>query len=204
MPYSVSPQRNFQQLQPGDVEAQVELLALHAAELGDDEVAQLVDENDKPQADGHLEDGQPVSGSEYQAAIKCTTQRDTSWRAQRSSCQHLLSVGLGSKLWCSRMPRQAGTICVEAKPAGQEGRHGRLVGAVEHGPGRAAARRRLQAQPQGRRSARSRAARNCNSHRPAPIQLRRHARAAARASQARTGSAASCPAGSAAQSPSRR
>ena len=47
------------ELQPADVEAQVELLALHAAELGDHEVAQLVDENDEPQADGDLEDGQP-------------------------------------------------------------------------------------------------------------------------------------------------
>ena len=54
MPYSVSPQRNLQQLQPADVEAEIELLALHAAELGDQEMAQLVDENHQPQADGDL------------------------------------------------------------------------------------------------------------------------------------------------------
>ena len=52
MPYSVSPQRNLQSFRPGDVEAQVELLALHAAELGHDEVAQLVDEDHEPQSEG--------------------------------------------------------------------------------------------------------------------------------------------------------
>ena len=44
------------ELPAADVEAEVELLALDAAELGDHEVPQLVYEDDHPQADGDLQE----------------------------------------------------------------------------------------------------------------------------------------------------
>ena len=43
----------------GDIETDVELLTLHAAGLGDQEVAQFVDEDHQPQAKRSLEYGQP-------------------------------------------------------------------------------------------------------------------------------------------------
>ena len=54
MPYSVSPQRRAI-LYAADVEADHELFAFHAARLGDQKVTELVNENDRPQANRDLE-----------------------------------------------------------------------------------------------------------------------------------------------------
>ncbi len=77
------------ELQPGNVEAQVELLALHAAELGHDKVAQFVNEDDEPQADRDHEN--------HNARANYVRQRNTSWRAQRSASSTCSRLGSASK-----------------------------------------------------------------------------------------------------------
>ena len=100
MPYSVSPQRNLASFQPGNVEAQIEFLALHPAELGHHEVAQLVDEDHHAQADRDLEDVDGPSQTARigsAAAIKHKSNvippDEPSGRARATA----RSVGLGSK-----------------------------------------------------------------------------------------------------------
>ena len=52
MPYSVSPYLNLEQFPPADIKTKVEFFALHAAEFGDDEMSQLVNENHESQGNG--------------------------------------------------------------------------------------------------------------------------------------------------------
>ncbi len=103
MPYSVSPHWNFASLQPADVEADVELLALHAAHLGDEEVPQLVHEDHEAQARRRPAGSSSQFGwlishiSDRQTAHQAHTHRATSWRAQRSSSNRSLERGIGFK-----------------------------------------------------------------------------------------------------------
>ena len=70
-------------------EADRELLDLHAVPLGQQEVAQLVDEDHEAQAHGDLQDvQQPHQGF----------QRSTSRRAQASTLHSISSVGRGSNV----------------------------------------------------------------------------------------------------------
>ena len=70
-------------------EADRELLDLDAVPLGQQEVAQLVDEDDEAQAQGDLDDvPEPAQGF----------QRSTSRRAQASTFQSSSSVGRGSNV----------------------------------------------------------------------------------------------------------
>ena len=71
-------------------EADRELLDLHAVPLGQEEVAQLVDEDDEPEAEGDLQDVPERSAQGLQ--------RPTSCRAQASTFQRSSSVGRGSNV----------------------------------------------------------------------------------------------------------
>ena len=62
MPYSVSPHWNLQNLQAVNIEAEIELLALHAARFGDEKMPQLVNENHEAQAAADLQYDRPMSG----------------------------------------------------------------------------------------------------------------------------------------------
>ena len=79
MPYSVSPHRKRAQLQTEHIEAEIELLALHAAGLRDQKVPQLVNEDHRTQADRYLAISpqlcqsviQLAAANSVRAAIKC-------------------------------------------------------------------------------------------------------------------------------------
>ena len=99
-----------QQADAADVEADHELLAFHAAQLGHDEMAQLMDENDEAQSHGDLKHGEPEARVGPTGSNQATIQCDISLRAQRSAAKTSARVGLGSKLWFRKTSRQAGTI----------------------------------------------------------------------------------------------
>ena len=88
------------ELVAADVEAEIELFALYAARFGHEEVAQLVDEDDHAQADGDFEnDAEPVARMrQVDRCDQAHTQRDTSWRAQRSSSIKSFERGMGIEM----------------------------------------------------------------------------------------------------------
>ena len=53
------------ELEPADIEAEIELLTLHPARLGDEEVPQLMDEDHKPEPEHRLEGLQGMAGDPF-------------------------------------------------------------------------------------------------------------------------------------------
>ena len=149
MPYSVSPQRKLGQLKAADIEAEVELLALHAARFGDEKCPSSWTKITKPsptatiRMTGQLPVGQPVAANSRNAD-QVHTQRDTSWRAQPSSSSKSLERRTGVKIVMFQNAAASRHDFRKAQLAGQKTGHGRLVGRVEHRSGRAARARHFQ------------------------------------------------------------
>ena len=190
MPYSVSPQRNLQNFQPPMSKPKIELFAFHAAELGHDEMAQFVDEDDEAQAEATFEDIPADGISEWQ--LGQTTQHLLA--CPTVDLKHLLQAGVGIEMVILQNAFAGGNDLVEPQPSVEERGHRGLVGAVEDRPGRAARPGDLQPELQraepfeiGRLE---RAAPSPRSNRALPPPPR-----TARATSTHTGSAVSCPAG---------
>ncbi len=113
MPYSVSPHWNLTQLPAADIEAQIELLAFHAAQLGDGEMPQLVHENHEAQADGHLQTGgNPAAMRQPTSPPSNANPTQYLLRAQRRASSRLLERRVGVKFMMFHYAGQAGTIFI--------------------------------------------------------------------------------------------